>query len=113
MAGEYHGWDEEEGGWRFAEVTGHQHNDHVFVIEDFGSGTTPRQALSAIMSAMNQFQGRVQVVCNDTNTKLLNKLKEASLLKTAPLTVNGEEQWGILGVRSKQPAKKAPWWKFW
>lgn len=113
MAGEYHGWDEEGDGYRFAEVTGRPQGESVFLIEDFGSGTTARQALSAIIAAMAQFQGRIQVVCTEHNTRLIEKLKDASLLKAAPMTHNGEEQWGILDVKSKRPSQKSPWWKFW
>lgn len=114
MAGDYHGWDQEDGSnlWHFADVTGHPHSETVFVIDSVGDGTTARQALSAIMSAMSQFQGRVQVVQNDQNRPAIQKLKAASLLKVAPMTVGGQKQWGILEARSKVP-QKSPWWKFW
>jgi len=112
MSGEYHGWDQEEDHWRFAEVVGRPHNDHVFVIERFGDDTTPRQALSAIMSAMAQFQARIQVVQNDRNTRLITKLKQASMLRVASIRVGDSEQWGVLGVQTKTPKTK-PWWKFW
>ncbi|TWU08292.1 hypothetical protein [Stieleria varia] len=112
-SGDYHGWDAEGDNWRFANVIGHPQGERVFLIEDFGRDTTPREALSAIMSATAQFQGRVQVVCTETNRRLIEKLKAASLLKVAPMTVGGQEQWGILGVRSKSPPKKTSWWKFW
>ena len=113
MSGEYHGWDQEGERWRFAEVVGHSHNESVFVIEDFGNNTSAREALSAIMSAMAQFQERVQVVKSDHNTRLIEKLKAASMLRVAEIDMGKEKQWGILGVQSKVPSKKQPWWKFW
>lgn len=113
MTGEYHGWDQEGDRWQFADVVGHPKNESVFVIDDFGEQTTPRQALSAIMSAMAQFQDRIQVVQTDRNTRLIKKLKEASLLRVAEITVGGDSQWGVLGVQSKQPPPKRFKWKFW
>ena len=113
MSGEYHGWDQEDDHWRFAETVGRPKNESVFVIEDFGETTTPRQALSAIMSAMAQFKERVQVVQTDRNNRLIEKLKEASLLRVAEIKVGDEHQWGVLGVQAKKPAQKRPKWKFW
>ncbi|KAA5544562.1 hypothetical protein FYK55_09595 [Roseiconus nitratireducens] len=113
MSGEYHGWDEEGDHWRFADVVGRPHGESVFLIEDFGGETSPRQALSAIMSAMAQFQERIEVVKSDCNTRLIEKLKEASMLRVADIHLGDDEYWGILGVQTKSPPKKQPWWKFW
>ena len=113
MAGEYHGWDQEGDHWRFAGTTGHPKNESVFVIDDFGSETTARQALTAIMSAMAQFQERVQIVQTARNTRLIEKLKEASLLRVAEIKEGDHHQWGVLGVRTRQPSKKRFKWKFW
>ena len=113
MTGEYHGWDEEEDHWRFADVTGRPHSETVFLIEDFGADTSARQALSAIMSAMAQFQERIQVVQSERNSRLIEKLRDAELLRVAEITVGGEQQWGILGAQAKKTPKKQPWWKFW
>ncbi|MFU7560998.1 hypothetical protein ACMFWY_20110 [Roseiconus sp. JC912] len=114
MSGEYHGWDEEGDHWRFADVKGRPKNEFVFLIEDFGGETTARQALSAIMSAMAQFQERVQVVQTDCNTRLIQKLREASLVRVAEITDGGSKQWGILGATAKPPTPKKRFkWKFW
>lgn len=113
MAGDYHGWDQEGDHWRFAETVGRPKNESVFVIEDFGESTSARQALSAIMSAMAQFQERIQIVQTDRNTRLINKLKEASLLRVAEINLGDESHWGVLGVQAKKPAPKRPKWKFW
>ena len=113
MSGDYHGWDQEGDHWRFADVTGRPKSDSVFLIEDFGSDTTARQALSAIMSAMAQFQERVQVVQTERNTRLINKLKAASMLRVAEIKVGETREWGVLGVQTKQPPKKRFKWKFW
>ncbi|MCD0458315.1 hypothetical protein [Roseiconus lacunae] len=114
MSGEYHGWDQEDDHWRFADVIGRPKNEFVFVIEDFGAQTTARQALSAIMSAMAQFQERVQVIQTDCNTRLIMKLREASLLRVAEITDGETKQWGILGATAKPPPPKKRFkWKFW
>jgi hypothetical protein len=113
MAGEYHGWDQEGDHWRFAKTTGRPRNESVFVIDDFGSETTPRQALSAIMAAMAQFQERVQVVQTDRNTRLIVKLKEASLLRVAEIKQGDQKHWGVLGVQMRRPPRKRFKWKFW
>ncbi len=113
MAGEYHGWDQEGDHWRFAKTTGRPRSESVFIIDDFGMETTPREALSAIMSAMAQFQERVQVVQTDRNTRLINKLKEASLLRVAEIKQGDQKQWGVLGVQMRQPPRKRFKWKFW
>ncbi|MCO8124220.1 hypothetical protein NHH03_20930 [Stieleria sp. TO1_6] len=113
MVGDYHGWDQEGDHWRFADVVGRPKNESVFVIDNFGAETTARQALSAIMSAMAQFQGRIQVVQTDSNTRLIQKLKEASLLRVAEIKVGDVHQWGVLGVQTKQKPKKRFKWKFW
>lgn len=113
MAGDYQGWDEEDDHWRFADTIGQPQNESVFVIHDFGSETSPREALSAIISAMEQFQGRIQVLQTDCNTRLVNKLKEASLLKFVQIKVDQENQWAVLGVKAKSTPKAQPWWKFW
>lgn len=113
MAGDYHGWDKEQDHWRFADTIGRPQNESVFVIHDFGKETSPREALSAIMSAMAQFQGRIQVLQTECNTRLVNKLKEASLLKVAQIKVGQEYQWGVLGVKAKNTPKAQAWWKFW
>lgn len=113
MAGDYHGWDQEDDHWRFADVTGRPQNETVFVIENFGNATTARQALSAIMSAMAQFEGRIQVVQTESNTRLIQKLKAASMLRVAEINVGKEQQWGVLGVQAKKMPKEQPWWKFW
>jgi hypothetical protein len=109
---DYHGWDQEGDHWRFADVIGRPLNESVFVIESFGENTSARQALSAIMSAMAQFHERVQVEQTECNTRLIMKLKEASMLRVAEIQVGDRHQWGVLGVKAKtQPPK--PWWKFW
>ncbi len=113
MAGEYHGWDQEGDHWRFAETVGRPKNDTVFLIEDFGESTSARQALSAIMSAMAQFQERVQVVQTVGNTRLIEKLREASLIRVAEIKIGDQSEWGILGVQAKKPTPKRPKWKFW
>ena len=113
MSGDYHGWDQEGDRWRFANVVGRPKNESVFIIEDFGEETSPRQALSAVMSAMAQFHNRIQVVKSERNTRLISKLKEASMLRVAEINVGGDSQWGILGVQAKQPPKKRLKWKFW
>jgi hypothetical protein len=113
MAGDYHGWDEEGDHWRFADVIGRPKSGSVFVIEDFGQETTARQALSAIMAAMAQFQVRIQVLQNDWNTRLIMKLKEASLLRVAEIKMGEDHHWGILGVQTKKPTPKRFKWKFW
>lgn len=113
MAGDYHGWDQEGDHWRFADTVGRPKNESVFLIEDFGEVTTARQALSAIMSAMAQFQNRIQVVQNDRNNRLILKLKEASLLRVAEIKVGEKSEWGVLGVQPKKPTPKRSKWKFW
>ncbi|MEO1524367.1 MAG: hypothetical protein AAFX06_02975 [Planctomycetota bacterium] len=114
MVEDYHGWDQEEDHWRFADVVGKPYNETVFVISNFGSNTTARQALSAILSAMNQFHRRVQVEQTDVNTRLIEKLKEASMLRATTITCGDDEHWGILGVHPDGKAKKKkPWWKYW
>lgn len=113
MSGEYHGWDQEGDHWRFADTVGHPKNESVFIIDDFGSATTARQALSAIMAAMAQFQERVQIVQTDSNTRLIQKLKEASLLRVAEIKEGDQSHWGVLGVQTRQPPKKRFKWKFW
>lgn len=113
MSGEYHGWDQEGDRWRFANVVGRPKNESVFVIEDFGEETSAREALSAIMSAMAQFQERIQIEKSECNDRLIGKLKEASLLRVAEITLGGTKQWGVLGVRTTQPPKKRFKWRFW
>ncbi|MEM6469246.1 MAG: hypothetical protein AAF802_06725 [Planctomycetota bacterium] len=113
MSGEYQGWDKEDDHWRFADVVGRPKNESVFVIEDFGGQTTARQALSAILSAMKQFQDRIQIVPTDTNTRLLVKLKEASLLRMVEVRQGDVVHWGVLGVQTKPPPKQRFKWKFW
>jgi len=115
MSGDYHGWDQEEDEerWRFADVVGRPKNESVFVIEDFGPETSARQALSAIMSAMAQFHVRVQVVQTDRNSRLILKLKEASLLRVAEIKAGKQSEWGVLGVQTKKPTPKRFRWKFW
>ncbi|MCA9140572.1 MAG: hypothetical protein KDB00_27560 [Planctomycetales bacterium] len=113
MAGEYHGWDKEGERWRFAETLGRPRNESVFVIEDFGENTSARQALSAIMSAMAQFQSRVQVVQTVCNDRLIIKLREASLLRVAEIKSGEQNEWGVLGVQPKKPTPKRSKWKFW
>lgn len=110
---DYHGWDQEDDRWRFADVLGRPKNESVFVIEDFGEPTSARQALSAIMSAMKQFHSRIQIVQTDRNTRLINKLREASLVRVANIKVGEEHQWGVLGVQTKKPTPKRSKWKFW
>ena len=114
MSGDYHGWDQIDDRWRFADVTGRPKNESVFVIEDFGSRTTARQALSAIMSAMAQFHLRVQIVQSDRNNRLVLKLREASLVRAAEINDGKTKQWGVLAATVRPaPAKKRPKWKFW
>ena len=114
MTGDYHGWDQEGDHWRFANVVGRPKNEFVFVIEDFGSDTTARQALSAIMSAMAQFKERVQVIQTDGNTRLISKLRDASLLRVAEIRDGDAKQWGILTATAKPPPPKKRFkWKFW
>lgn len=113
MSSEYHGWDEEDDHWRFANVIGSPKNDSVFVIEDFGAETTPREALSAIMSAMAQFKDRIQIVQSERNDRLIVKLKATSMLRVAEIQSGDTRQWGILSVQMNQPPKKRFKWKFW
>jgi len=113
MAGEYHGWDQEGDHWRFARTIGRPKNESVFIIEDFGDETTARQSLSAIMSAMAQFQERIQIVQTARNTRLIQKLKEASLLRVTEIKEGDQNHWGVLGVQMRQPPKKRFKWKFW
>lgn len=110
---DYHGWDQDGDRWRFADVVGRPKNESVFVIEDFGGNTSARQALSAIMSAMKQFHTRVQVVQTDCNTRLIIKLKEASLLRVAEIKVGDQNEWGVLGVQTSKSKPKRSKWKFW
>ncbi len=42
MIEDYHGWDQEEGHYRFAEVIGHIKNESVFVIDRFGDNLPHR-----------------------------------------------------------------------
>ncbi|MEO1618815.1 MAG: hypothetical protein AAFV88_23390 [Planctomycetota bacterium] len=112
MSGEYHGWDQEGDHWRFADVVGRPKNESVFVIEDFGGQTNARQALSAILSAIKQFQERIQIVPTDNNTRLLMKLKAASLLRVVEIKHGDEVHWGVLGVQTTPPPKRFKW-KFW
>ena len=114
MVEDFHGWEQEDDHWRFADVVGKPLNETVFVINDFGSQTTARQALSAILSAMNQFHRRIQVEQSDINNRLIEKLKEASMLRATTVGCGDEQQWGILGVHPDGSAKKKrPWWKYW
>jgi hypothetical protein len=113
MAGAYHGWDQEGDRWRFANTVGRPKNESVFLIEDFGAETTAREALSAIVSAMAQFQERVEVVQTESNTRLINKLKEACWLRVAEINDGRCKHWGVLGVQPRQPPKRRFKWKFW
>lgn len=113
MSGEYHGWDEESDGWTFATVTGEKSRDGTFVIVDFG-GCSSRQALSAIMCATQQFDGQVHLRKTEHTRRLIDQLAEAKVVRIAPVTAEGDhEEVGVLGVRSKPPPPKQPWWKFW
>ena len=112
MSSEFHGWKECDEGWIFADVHGFQKNSSVFVINDFGSTNTPREALSAVMAAMAQFPGRVHLRRTEKTDQLLNKLLEAAVLRLAPIRGEEHEEFGVLGVRKATPPK-APWWKFW
>ena len=111
MSGEYHGWDEDGNKWKFATVKGEKSDQKTFVITDFG-GCNSRQALSAIMCATKQFQGRVHLRRTDATKKLIDQLVEAKVVRIAPVTGTEHEEVGVLGVRSKPPTKE-PWWKFW
>ncbi|OUT54889.1 MAG: hypothetical protein CBB71_21250 [Rhodopirellula sp. TMED11] len=115
MSGQYHGWDEEpdKEHFRFAETVGRPKNASVFLIEDFGANTSPRQALSAVVAAMSQFEERVEVMKSDCNDRLILKLKQSAMLRVAEIHDGDGTHWGILGVRASAPKKKRFRWKFW
>lgn len=112
MSGDYHGWKEEEGGWVFADIHGIQKDPNVFVIVDFGTTKSAREAISAIMAAIQQFPGRVHLRRTDKTNQLIDKLIEAATLRVAPISTGEHEELGVLGIRRSTPPK-APWWKFW
>ena len=113
MAGDYHGWDEEGDGWTFAGVKGEKSKDGTFVITHFG-GSSSRQALSAIMCATQQFQGQIHLRRTESTRQMIDQLAKAKVVRIAPVNSEGEhEEVGVLGVRSKPPAPKPPWWQFW
>ena len=113
MSGEYHGWDEDDGGWKFATVTGKKSDPETFVIIDFG-GCSSRQALSSIMCAMEQFPGQVHLRRTEKSARLIDQLVKAKMLRIAPIAGTEHEEVGVLGIRTKPVVKrKEPWWKFW
>ncbi len=113
MSGDYHGWDEDGDNWTFASVKGEMSRDKTFVITDFG-GCKMREALSAIMCATKQFQGRIHLRrSTESNKRMIDQLVEAKVVRIAPVTGTEHEEVGVLGVRSKPPQPPKPWWKFW
>ena len=114
MSGEFHGWKQDGSSWCFADIHGFQENPTLFVINDFGKTNTPREALSAVMAAMQQFPGRVHLRRTEETSHLLDKLIEAAVLRLAPIRSDEVEDFGVLGVRKAGPPPKAKyWWKFW
>ncbi len=112
MTGEYHGWDEDGDTWTFATVKGEKTNPNTFVITEFGDCSS-RQALSSIMCATKQFPGRVHLRRTESTRRLIEQLVEAKVVRIAPVTGTEHEEVGVLGVSSRPPQPKKPWWQFW